>query len=260
MEIGELTEYQIQELAGVLEKELGRTDITDAAHLADATQWDKRSTATEEPRLIEFLRHANHSDDLQDVLSALIYRADIGQDHSLANELNEILTGTSVVIENTSQGYELVSKTTEYAKEMKNQHRTYIENNAPMRVVARLDRAHVLLTEGDHDNALQDCRRALENMTKTGEFGWALEQLYDQELIQKDTTKGDREPKDREIAKDAYNYLSNVGSHAGANSPPANSQQAELGFMYTQEVIVFLLRAIEQGEQNDNLELDRWAT
>jgi len=257
MEIGELTESQIQGLAEVFEDELKGTDITDAAHLANATQWDKRSSSGKEPRLIAFLRHANHSEDLQDVLRALIRRLDIGQDHELATEINEILAGSSVVLEETTDGYGLVSKTAEYAEQTKEEHTTFIESKAPPRVVARLDRAHDLLSEGDYDNALQDCRRALENLTVSGNYGWALEELYDEGLIQKDTSKGDRKPKDREIAKDAYNYLSNVGSHAGANSLPANERQAELGFIYVQEVLVFLLRAIEEGERN-GVKLERW--
>lgn len=81
--------------------------------------------------------------------------------------------------------------------------------------------------------------------------------IFNYLLIQKDTSTGDREPKDREIAKDAYNYLSNIGSHAGANSPPANERQAELGFACTLEVVVFLLRAIEEGKHN-GAELERW--
>lgn len=257
MKIGELTEHQIQDLAGVLEDELTVADITDAAHLANATQWDKRTGSDKEARLIAFLRHANHSKDLQDVLQALIRRTDIDQNGDLAEEINEILAGTSVIIENTTDGYNLVSKTTDYAEETKEEHQTFIENNAPPRVIARIDRANVLLTEGDYDNALQDCRRALEELTVSGNFGWALEELHDKGLIQKDTKKGNREPKDREITKDAYAYLSNVGSHAGANSPPANERQAELGFVYTQEVIVFLLRAIEEGHRT-GIELERW--
>lgn len=258
MKIRELTEPQIQALARVLKNELTTTDITDAARLANATQWDKRSSSGKEARLIAFLHHANNSKDLQDVLSALIRRADIRQDHNLVEEINDILTGSSVVIENTTEGYVLVPKTTRYAEKTEEKHQTFIENKAPMRVVARLDRAHVLLAEGDYDNALQDCRRALENLTVSGNYGWALEELYDEGLIQKDTSTGDRKPKDREIAKDAYNYLSNIGSHAGANSPPANERQTELGFAYTHEVIVFLLRAIEEGKRN-GVELERWA-
>lgn len=257
MKIGELTEHQIQDLAGVLKDELTVTDITDAAHLANATQWDKRTSSGKEARLIAFLRHANHSEDLQDVLQALIRRTDIGQNGDLAEEINEILAGTSVIIENTTEGYNLVSKSTDYAEETKEEHQTFIENNAPPRVIARIDRSNVLLTEGDYDNALQDCRRALEELTVSGNFGWALEELHDKGLIQKDTKRGNREPKDREITKDAYAYLSNVGSHAGANSPPANERQAELGFVYTQEVIVFLLRAIDEGHRS-GIELERW--
>jgi len=257
MKIGELTEHQIQDLAEVFENELTATDITDAAHLANATQWDKRSRSGKEARLIAFLRHANHSEDLQDVLQALIRRTKIGQNDELVKEINDILAGTSVIVEDTTQGYNLVSKTTRYAEEAKEEHQTLIENNAPPRVIARLDRANVLLAEGDYDNALQDCRRALEDLTVSGNFGWALEELHDKGLIQKDTQKGNRKPKDREITKDAYEYLSNVGSHAGANSPPANERQAKLGFVYTQEVIVFLLRTIEEG-RHSGIELKRW--
>lgn len=257
MQIRELTETQTQALAGALKDELTNTDITDAARLADATECDTRSRSGKEARLIEFLHQANHSKDLQSVLSALITQADIRQNPDLVEELNDILAGSSVIIENTTDGYALTTKTTGYAKRIEEEHHTFLENKAPTRVIARLDRANVLLAEGDYDNALQDCRRALENLTVSGQYGWALEELHDSGLIQKDTSEGDQKSKDREIAKDAFNYLSNIGSHAGANSPPANERQAELGFIYTVEVIVFLLRAIEDGRRN-GIELDRW--
>ena len=258
MDLGELEESQIQNLAEILSEELTNADVEDAVHLADAAKWDKRNRAGKEPRLIGLLRNANYSDDLQDVLRSLIIRADINDNHALAHDLNDILTGTSLILAHTNEGYQLVSKTNEHAEETKEEHQTFLETKAPGDVVSRLNQARVLLANGDYDNALQECRRALENMTEDGNYGWALEELHDNGLIEKDTDPGDQKPVDREIAKDAYNYLSNTGSHAGANSPKANKRQGELGYIFTVEVIVFLLRAIEEGKQN-GVTFNRWA-
>lgn len=118
---------------------------------------------------------------------------------------------------------------------------------APVETVARLDRASHLLAESDYDNAIHDCRRALENLTVDGNYGGALADLDSNGYISGDSWD---HPLDWQALKLPYNYCSNVGSHGGSEAPEATRKRAELAYKYTQEVIVFILRISDEARTN----------
>lgn len=111
------------------------------------------------------------------------------------------------------------------------------------------------LTNGDPDNALQEARRALEALTE-GSYIEALDELYSRGLIEKWDGNGSRETRDWRMLYTPYGYCSTIGSHTSGNGSDTTLLQAQTGVILAEEAIHYVLRIIEEAEEQ-SIQLDR---
>ena len=71
--------------------------------------------------------------------------------------------------------------------------RSWFEENAPEEVLDRLNDAINEIANGNFEDALQDCRMALESLTRTGTFTRSLAELVSQNIIQEGNAQRRRE-------------------------------------------------------------------
>ncbi|MFU1780219.1 hypothetical protein ACM16X_02430 [Haloarcula japonica] len=249
---GDLNDEQVDRLAIEIASPITGAQIRRAAERTNTTDLDDRAGWSKEDRLTSYLANVNRSDDIGEVLSILIEKLDLGGNDSLADEIDDILTGSPYTLQYNGKRYELATRTPEDVSNLKDEHSSLIEAAAPLSTQARLERASHLLAEGDYDNAIHDCRRALENMTVDTNYGSALADLDQSGIIEGNDWD---EPIDWQALKFPYNYCSNVGSHGGSDAPEATSKRAELAYIYTQEAIVFLLRVAEEENLPDSWDI-----
>ncbi|WP_049900971.1 hypothetical protein [Natrinema altunense] len=243
MDIGDLHGEQVDQLAREIASPITGAQICRAAERTNTKDLDDKAGWSKEDRLASYLANVNRSGEVGEVLSILIEKLDLGRNDSLAGEIDDILIGSPYTLQHNGERYELATRTPEDVSELKDEHSSLIEEAAPLLTQARLKRASHLLAEGDYDNAIHDCRRALENLTVDTNYGSALADLDQAGIIEGNDWD---EPIDWQALKFPYNYCSNVGSHGGSEAPEATAKRAELAYIYTQEAIVFLLRVAEK--------------
>lgn len=239
----DLHDEQIDQFARAVASPITGAQISRTVERTNTTKHDDKAGWSKEDRLTSYLANVNRSDDIGEALSVLIEKLDLAENSSLADEVGDILVGSPYTLQFNEDRYELATRTNEDVSDLKDKHRSLIEESAPLSTQARLARASHLLAEGDYDNAIHDCRRALENMTIDTNYGSALADLDQNNIIEGNNWD---EPIDWQALKFPYNYCSNVGSHGGSDAPEATPKRAELAYIYTQETIVFLLRVAEE--------------
>jgi hypothetical protein len=184
-------------------------------------------------RVSHWLRESNGTPTGRKLLAHLVENTQLRVDQREA--LEEALAGSRFVLSETDDGLELMLRISATAeKEVKDQ-RGYIEGHAPNAVLDKIEAAEDRLTNGDPDNALQEARRALEALTE-GSYNEALDELYSEALIEK---------------------WDGNGSHTSGNDSDTTLLQAQTGVILAEEAIHYVLRIIEEAEEQ-GIQLDRW--
>lgn len=122
--------------------------------------------------------------------------------------------------------------------------KSWFEENAPEEVLTRLNDAIEEISSGNFEDALQDCRMALEALTTTGTFSSSLSELVSEGVIQEGSS---RRRRDNEILKAIYGYDSTLGSHTSQGRTPPDLEQARLGYHMTEAAIYYLLKKIKSA-------------
>jgi hypothetical protein len=239
----DLTDEHVDQLARVMAEPINGAQIERVAERTNTKSHDQKASWGKEDRLVAYLANVNRAGKIDEVLAMLIDKLDMSYGNSLADDIDEILVGTPYTLQFNGTRYELAMRTQRGVAQIEEQHHSLIKDAAPLETVARLDRANHLLAEGDYNNAIHDCRRALENLTVDGNYGSALADLDTSGLISGDSWN---HPLDWQALKLPYNYCSNVGSHGGSKAPEATRNRAELAFRYTQEATVFILQVTDE--------------
>lgn len=95
--------------------------------------------------------------------------------------------------------------------------KSWLEENTPEEVLTRLNDAIREIGSGNFEDALQDCRMALEALTTTGTFSNSLSELVSKGVVQDGSSQRRR---DNEILKAIYGYNSTLGSHTSLGRDP----------------------------------------
>jgi len=174
-------------------------------------------------------------------------------------KLGDGLRGSDLKLEQDNWDYELVHTVSGPAQKEKEQQQSYIEQNAPIRTVAFLERARKELAQGRNAEALWYGRNALEKMTYEGwHYKDGLDELAEKSigLIDREQHHSDENTYDFKILKNPYDYCSTIGAHPD-NVGSATDLQATTGLMQVEQAINFVLK---KGEEADTkgVNLDRW--
>lgn len=175
-------------------------------------------------------------------------------------KLEDGLRGSDIELDHDDDGnYELIQTVSGPAQQEKEQHRSYIEQHAPIRTVAFLERARKELAQGRNAEALWYGRNALEKMTYEGwHYKDGLDELAKKRigLIDREQNHNDGNTYDFEMLVNPYNYCSTIGAHPD-NVGSATGLQAKTGLVQVEQAIYFVL---EKGEEADekSINLDRW--
>ena len=234
-------------LARAMADPINNAQIDRVAKRTNTETHDERAGWGKEDRLVAYLDNVNRAGETDAVLPTLVDKLDINYGSRLADEIDEILAGSAYTLQFNGTRCEFDTRTHEGVAEVEEEHQSIILDMAPIETIARLDRASHLLAEGDFDNGIHDCRRALENLTVDGNYGGALADLDSHGHISGDSWD---HPLDWQALKLPYNYCSNVGSHEGSEAPEATRKRAELAYKYTQEAIVFILSVSDEAGTN----------
>jgi len=240
----DLNDEHVDRLAREMAEPINGAQIERVASRTNTKAHDEKAGWSKEDRLVAYLANVNRAGMTDEVLAMLIDKLDMNYGSSLADDIDEILAGSPYTLQHNGTRYELATRTQREIAQIEEQHQSLLWETAPVETVARLDRASHLLAEGDYDNAIHDCRRALENLTKDGNYGGALADLDSSGIISGDSWD---HPLDWQALKLPFNYCSNVGSHGGSEAPEATQTRAELAFRYTQEAIVFILQLADEA-------------
>jgi len=258
----DLKDAHIQDVADVLSGEYRHAELTEILRRFDAEHLrfdedevvDDISHVSRYNRVSHWLRESNGTPTGRKLLAHLVENTQLRVDQREA--LEEALAGSRFVLSETDDGLELMLRISATAeKEVKDQ-RGYIEAHAPNAVLDKIEAAEDRLTNGDPDNALQEGRRALEALTK-GSYNEALDELYSETLIEKWDGNGSRETRDWRMLYTPYGYCSTIGSHTSGNDSDTTLLQAQTGVILVEEAIHYVLRIIEEAEEQ-GIQLDRW--
>jgi len=117
----------------------------------------------------------------------------------------------------------------------------WLKKNAPTEVYQKIQEAFNELGKNHTDDALGDCRQALEKLTINANFSTALNELCDKGIIK----KGTRDKKnDYEMLQTVYHYISTLGSHTANKIPKPSIEQARFGYMLTQSALWYLIQEL----------------
>lgn len=173
--------------------------------------------------------------------------------------LEDALQGSDLELTEGDDGYELIKAVSGPAQQAKAQQRSYIEEYAPLRAVAFLERARKEQAQGCNANALWHGRNALEKMT-TGNWHYkeGLAELAKQNigLIDREQHHNDGRTYDYELLAAPYNYCSTIGAHP-QNVGSASALQATAGLVQVEQAIHFVLKMGEEAKDK-GVTLNRW--
>lgn len=160
---------------------------------------------------------------------------------------------------NNNEYYELVQTVSEPARQKKEQYRSYIEQHAPIRAAAFIERARKELAQARNAEALWYGRNALEKMTyEDWHYKDGLDELASKNiaLIDREQHHDDGNTYDFEMLTNPYNYCSTIGAHPD-NVGSATSLQAKTGLVQVEQAIYFILKKGKEADRK-SINLDRW--
>jgi len=131
---------------------------------------------------------------------------------------------------------------------------TWLENNLPQEVFKKMVEAKTELHGANRDDALADCRKALEKFTVSGNVTNALAELESNGLI----VKGSHANKnDFELLQAVYHYASTLGSHTASRRPKPTFEQAQFGYMLTEVALRFIVKILRVAKAS-GIVLSHW--
>lgn len=122
---------------------------------------------------------------------------------------------------------------------------SWLENNLPPEVFKKMVEAKTELQGANRDDALADCREALEKFTVSSNFSSALHELVDNGLIVKGTNT---QKNDFRTLQAIYHYASTLGSHTASRRPKPTFEQAEFGYMLTEVAYRFIVKILRKAK------------
>lgn len=175
-------------------------------------------------------------------------------------KLRDGLRGSNLELDQDDDGYyELVHPVSEPAQQEKKQHRSYIEQHAPLRTVAFLERARKELAQSRNAEALWYGRNALEKMTyEDCHYKDGLAELAKKSvaLIDREQHHNDGNTYDYEMLANPYNYCSTIGAHPD-NVGSATNLQAKTGLVQVEQAVYFVLKKGEEADEKE-VNLGQW--
>lgn len=248
---------QIQDIADVIASKYSHDELEDirrrfeADHLRieDAVSDDKY--INREDRVKYWLRKGNGTETARRMLAYLFENAQLRKTD--LEELEDALKGSRFVLYRDDGDIELRLRLSATAEQKVETHRSFVEENAPERVIEKIEKAKKNLAEGDKEGALSEARKSLESMTVDG-YHSGLDELVAKDLI---SSGSGNTREDKEMLYLPYGYCSSLGSHANAKAGTVTDLQAETGLILTEEAIHFLLREI-QDQIDQGTELEKW--
>ena len=138
----------------------------------------------------------------------------------------------------------------------KEQMKSWLKDNAPKEVYAKILEAYDELGNNHPDNAIEDCRQAFEKLITKSLFKNALNQMVGNGLI----TKGAKNwVGDFELLKNIYDYISNTGVHTKQGKPRADQEQAQLTLMLTESALWYIIHILNKAKDR-GIQLDNWVS
>jgi len=168
--------------------------------------------------------------------------------------MNNILSSSGYKLDFVGDEIKLIKSRTEGQKERQEEHKNYIEKNAPSDTVKNLKNARHHFLKEEYEIVCSQLRKSLENLTN-GDYNNALDELVSEGLIQ--DSNDNRSTLDREILYMSYAYNSTIGSHDSAKDPKPYKEQSEFSLVLTEETIYFILQKISEANRK-GVNLERW--
>ena len=131
---------------------------------------------------------------------------------------------------------------------------TWLEKNVPSEVFKKMVDAKRELLTAHTDDALADCREALEKFTVSSNFTPALNELVANNLIAQGSNA---QKKDFRMLQTIYHYTSTLGSHTSSRRPKPTHEQAHFGYMLTEVAIRFIVKILRDA-QASGISLSHW--
>lgn len=247
----DLKEPQIQDTADVLSEKYTHNDLNDILLRFDATHLDEGSSKSE--RITNWLRNGNESGEARSILAYMIENCYLHPDER--EELEQALAGSRFALTEGEDGVKLWLRISAAAERQAETHRSFVKEHATDEVLDAIEDARTEMTAGNYDDAMEDLRKALENMVDDN-YHEALDELVSESLIS-DGSGNHRD--DKEMLYMPYDYCSTVGSHTSAGIPPASQLQAETALILVEEAIHFILQKLEEANEQ-RISLNGWVT
>ncbi len=189
-------------------------------------------------------------------LAKLIYH--IFQSEAISDENHAFLSAhylkNGLEIDSTN-GISLVPTYSTKDPETKEQMKSWLKQNAPNEVYAKLLDAYAELGSANPDDAIDDCRQAFEKMLIEPKFNPAIRQLAGFGLLQK--AKG--WTGDAKLLQTIYDFHSYMGVHTKMGKPIATKEQAKLAIMMTESALWYLIHILNKAKDRGYM-LDKWVS
>jgi hypothetical protein len=207
---------------------------------------------SKENKISEHIRRPDHDQERIEIIEAYVNQIYPKQ----LSGLNNIIGDTPYVFDYVGDNIKIIEKRRRESKEEKQEHTTYIEENASANTLDSLKSAKNKLAKSDYGGTCEDLRHALESMVdKDWSYREGLDELVSKKLIQQE----DEQTRDSEALYFAYSYNSEVGSHKKSTDYTPYREQAEFSILLTEETIYFLLKRIDKAKQK-GVKIERWNT
>lgn len=256
----ELSKGQIKDISDVVapHRHMEINHLIERFELEEEAQTEMEIDGNTSEKVYEILKYVG-VEERREIIQYLINKEAPLQKDAL-EKLEDGLRGSDLVLDQDDDGYyELFQRVSGPAQQEKEQHRSYIEQHAPIRTVAFLERARKELGQGRNAEALWYGRNALEKMTyEDWHYKEGLEQLAKKSvgLIDREQHHNDGNTYDFEMLENPYDYCSTVGAHPD-DVGSATGLQAKTGLVHVEQAIYFLLKKGKEADEN-GINLDRW--
>lgn len=239
-----------KEIAQKLATNIIHADIDDIIEQQGDDEDLLPSRQNKEQKISTHIKHPYDEKEKIEIIEA--YMNEVYPDR--LNRFNEILSGTEYNFDYVNGDIRILEKGDQESSEKKQDHTSYIEENAGENTVTYIKKAKNKLAKKDYSEVCENLRHALESMVDEGsKYYEALTELANEGLIQKEQDH----TRDYDALYTAYGYNSEVGSHKAKSSYTANQEQAEFALLITEETIYFLLRRLDTAKQ-DGINLETW--
>ena len=175
----------------------------------------------------------------------------INEDETRLKRYQKILQKCSYDIDTDGDVYYVVPLGENFFKKESEELQTFIEQNAPVTTLSLLKKSQENFSKQRYDDALTSCRKALESLTKNGNFNDGVTELINEGLIIQGGAANRKN--DAEVLRACYGYSSTLGAHAGTNTTPPDSEQALMGMFMTQSCIRFILKRVISSPKRSSL-------